>query len=323
MIGRRQIREKVLQTIYAHTYNEIPVESSKKNLLSVIDNVALLYVFQLNLLLELKYLAQEKIENRKKKNFRTTEDENPNLKFVNNLVLQSIEENQDRIGVSENHKEISWTPNYNYVNSIYKKLVDSDAYEKYMRNEINEEVEDADFIIKIFDKYIADNESLHELYEQMQLSWSDDFHIANSMTFKTLKYLSSNLSSNTLIKTFKDDEDKLFAEKLLVKTITFKQQFYDIIKERTIGWEMDRVALLDKIILSMAFCEIIHMKTPSFVAINEYIEIAKTYSIPKSKIYINGILDKYIKENNLVNEVPKDYKLKDLKKTIIVNNKEK
>lgn len=299
MIGRRQIREKVLQCIYANNFNELSIGILEKNFFNSIQSVYDLYIFQLNFLIELKKFALNKIELSKKKNFPTNEDLYPNYKFINNFFFNSLESNLERSIYTENHKELSWNLYEHYVSSLYKNLVKSQLYANYMQSSENKKKEDFYFINSLFENFIANNESLHELYEELQITWVDDFHIANTLTLKTFHFMLNNQKMDTLIQNFKSSEDEEFAKELLRFTVLNRQKYYKIIQERTIGWELERVAIIDKIIISMALTEFQHLKIPTFVTIDESLELAKLYSTSNSKIYINGLLDKYARDFNL------------------------
>lgn len=303
MIGRRQIREKVLQCIYSNHFNELPINILEKNFFCSIESIYNLYVFQLNFFIELKLFALNKIKLHKQKNFPTKNDLYPNYKFVNNFFFISLELNIERSNHTIKHKELSWNLHEQYISSLYKKLINSQLYQKYMQNSKNDIKEDFYFITNIFQEFIANNRSLHELYEELQISWSYDCHIANTLTLKTFHFMFKKQKMKSLIKNFKSFEDQEFAKKLLVYTVINKDKYNKIIQERTIGWELDRIAIIDKIIISMALTEFKYLKIPIFVTIDESIELAKLYSTSNSKIYINGLLDKYARDLNLKNTI--------------------
>lgn len=297
MVGRRQIREKVLQFVYAYNKNGVSIENIENQTLKNVKSIFDLYVYQLNLLIAIKDVAIEKYEASKKKNFATEEELNPNMKFVNNMIFKILENNQELKKYTEKHKELTWNEFDNYPNNIFIKLQQTQRFAEYLRNEVNEFEEDKNLIIRLFNKYISDNEALIEKYEEQQISWVDDFHIANSMTLKTLKRLEEYSDFQTLIPIFKDEEDIEFLKNLLHQTLAHQEKYLKMINERSKNWSLDRITDIDKIILSMAFCELEYFpQTPKNVVLNEYIELAKIFSTEKSNIFINGMLDKYCKE---------------------------
>ena len=159
--------------------------------------------------------------------------------------------------------------------------------------------EDQKFIGKVFLRYVAENEDFQNHLEDLELHWADDFHIANSMTQKTIGFLSKDKPSHTLIKMIKDEDDRNFALKLLNETLNHWEETEKKIEERLENWDLDRISLMDKIILATAISELDYFPlTPARIIINEYIEIAKAFATDKSQIFVNGILDRYIKSNN-------------------------
>jgi len=299
MLGRRQIREKVLQFIYAHNNNTNTIETTEKNLLQSIELIYNLYVYQLNLILAFRKVSTQIMETGKKKNFPTDEELNPNKKFINNRIFSKLEDNKELNEFTSKHSELTWNENDHYPTKIFKKFYETDAYKKYLYSKTDSFDLDKEIIVKIFNKYIAENEDLIEWYEDINLSWADDFHIANAMTFKTVKNLSEDKESHTLIKIFKDNEDRIFAKNLLFQTISHQKKYLEEINKRSNNWNIERIAEIDKIILCMALCEFeFFPENPDRVVINEYIELSKTFSTDKSNIFINGILDKFVKDKS-------------------------
>lgn len=297
MLGRRQIREKVLQGIYAYNISKSPVDFVEKRMFQSMYEIYDLYVYELNLLLAIRDYAANVLEKRKLKRYATDDEKNPNTKFVSNVVFKMIEDNPLRKEYTEKHSELLWNHNDNYPAIIFKKFQTSLSYLSYLQNPNASFEEDSKLIQKLFMKYIAEDTTLYEWVEELKLQWADDFHIANNMTLKTLKSLWIDKPFNTLIQVFKNDEDRDFARDLFEITVTRYPEFLKIIQGRSRNWELDRIAELDKIILSMGFCEFNYFpQIPTKVVINECIELAKAYSTPNSHVFINGILDKYAKD---------------------------
>lgn len=301
MLGRRQIREKILQAIYAYNIGGNSIEYVEKKMFQSIEEIYDLYVYELNLLLAVKEYALEIIERKKQKRFATEEEKNPNLKFVQNRIFQLLEENKARKEYSAKHLELSWHLNNNYPAMIFKKFLTSRSYFEYMENPTSDFEADKKIILKLFLKYIADNDIMYEWFEELKLSWADDMHIANNMVLKTLKSIEEGKPFKTLIQVLKSEEDIDFAKNLFRATIKYYPESLNLIEERSKNWELDRIAEIDKIILSMGFTEFNHFpQVPAKVVINECIELAKVYSSSKSNVFINGILDKYARDTNKV-----------------------
>ncbi len=300
MLGRRQLREKAMQAIYAwktagEDSNQRLIE---KNMLKGVDEIYDLYIYLLNLLVFQKTIAEHKIELAKNKKLPTQEDLNPNLKFVNNSLIKILEENEELNAYTEKNSQLTWDMLDTYPNIIFKAITNSDEYKDYMSNPEQSFKEDKEFIITIFEKYIAPNESIHEWLEEKNLYWADDFHIANSMVVSTLKSFVANSKVNfNLFKVYKDDEDRKFIVELFRSTIRNSSETIKMVEDKATNWELDRIAVLDLVLLQMALTEFHYFPNiPPKVTLNEYIELSKAYSTEKSKIFVNGILDRSLKE---------------------------
>lgn len=301
MLGRRQIREKVIQTLYAYQQNPINQGVLEKNMFSDIEKIQLLYVYQLNFLLALKNVAENQIEISKTKFIKNEENLNPNQKFIRNQVLEQLEENGERLSFTSKYRNVVWDKQDDLLIRTFQRIKASKIFQDYMANPELSFEEDQKFIGKIFLRYVAENEAFHDHLESIEMAWADDLHIANSMVQKTLGFLKENQPIHTLISVIKDDDDRNFAQKLLSQTLNNWEKAEEKIKERLENWDMERVALMDKIILITAFTELDYFPaTASRIIINEYIEIAKTFATDKSQIFVNGILDRYTKDNNRI-----------------------
>lgn len=301
MLGRRQIREKVIETLYGNIQNPLQYEVLEKNMFREIEKIYHLYIYQLNFLLALKEVAEQQMEIGKLKYIKTEKEDEPNRKFVDNKVLSQIEANAERIVFTGKHKELQWDLQDDLLISTFQKIKKGKRYQDFMELETTSFLEDQKFIGKLFLRYIAENEDFHTHLEERELSWASDFHIANSMFQKTIGFLKEDEESHTLIKTIKDDEDRDFAKKLLNQSIKHWTESEEKLKDKLINWELERVSLMDKIIMIAAITELDYFPlTPTKVLLNEYIEISKVFSTEKSNVFVNGILDKYTKELNRI-----------------------
>jgi N utilization substance protein B len=301
VLGRRQIREKILQALYAYNTGGNAIEYVEKRMFQSIEEIYDLYIYELNLLLDVRAYALEVIERKKQKRFATEEEKNPNLKFVENKIFSLLENNKARKEYSDKHLELSWHLNNNYPAMIFKRFQVSRSYLEYMQEKESDFESDKKIILKLFLKHIADSDTMYEWFEELKLSWADDVHIANNMTLKTIKSLEEGRSFDTLIQVLKSDEGVLFAQNLFRSTIKYYPDSLKLIEKRSDNWELDRIAEIDKIILAMGFTELNHFpQVPAKVVINECIELAKVYSSSKSNVFINGILDRYARDTNKV-----------------------
>lgn len=298
MLGRRQIREKVVETVYSYRQNPLQYDVLEKNMFTEIDKIFHLYIYQLNFLVALKALAEEQINIGKSKFLKTEANLHPNEKFINNRVLQKLEDNTERLTFSEKHKELQWELHDELLVKTFQKMAAGKRYRDYMEAGPSTFEDDQKFIGKLFLRYIAENEDFHAHVEEKELSWADDVHIANSMLQKTIGFLREDEPSHTLIKMIKNEEDRQFASKLLRSVLNNWEAAEEKLAPRLENWDLERISLLDKVILITAICELDHFPlTPGSVILNEYIEISKVFSTDKSNIFINGILDKYSKDH--------------------------
>jgi len=286
-----------MQSVYAmlHSYNDDIIKEEKflkHSILKMYD----LYVLNLQLLVEVQKLAAKKIALSKKKILATKEDLNPNNKFLNNRLINTIAESVSIEGYVELNDVNNWEENDEYVKIIFDKLQNSDLYKKYLATEEDSYKVDKAFVIDFFKEIIAPNEKLGEYFEDTMISWSDDIPFVNTWVVKTL----SKQKDNTIFvlgKLYKDKDDEDFVSKMFKKTVLNNTEYESIIEEKTPNWETDRIADIDMILIKMAIAEFFNFHSiPTRVTINEYIEISKDYSTEKSSYFINGVLDKISKE---------------------------
>ncbi len=302
MLGRRQIREKVVETLYSYYQNPIKYAVLEKNMFTGIDKIYDLYIYQLNFLVALRQLAEQQIEIGKQKFIKSEQDLNPNQKFISNQVLLQIEENETRSEYTAKHKELNWDLHHELLVKTFQRMVAGKRYQDFMAEKEESFETDQKFVGKLFLKYVAENEMFHDYYEEKELSWADDFHIANSMVQKTIGFMKPDENSHTLIRMIKDDGDKEFAKKLLSESLNHWEENEKKIEVRLQNWELDRISLMDRVILVAAIAELDHFPLTAYkIIINEYVEISKIFGTEKSSVFINGILDKYSKDINRVN----------------------
>ena len=261
-----------------------------------LEKVYNLYIFQLALLVELKHVAQIMTEDAKTKHLPTKDNLNPNLKFIGNKFLKLLE-NNIQFKTEINQRKISWNNEFELVKNIFNQIKASAEYESYMNSDDDSYEIHKKFIAEIFREHIADHELLNHFYEERDLHWSEDIYIVNPMILKTI--YSFEFQSNpffSLLQLYKDkEEDEIFVKSLFRQTIIMSDELEGLIKEKTNNWELERIAVMDVLLMKMALAEVIQFSgIPVNVTLNEYIEISKTFSSPQSKSFINGILDKIV-----------------------------
>ena len=306
MVNRRHIRIKVMQSIYAVLQSKsdnLPKE--EKFLLFNIKKATDLYVLQLMLMVAVRNLALEHMEIKKKKYLATDEDKNPNLKFINNEIILAIAESTEIKEFLSKSKLMDWKDNREYVRIILDEMTESDIYRNYLDSGETNFAEDRAFVADFFKNILAPNEKLFDFYESLNLSWVDDYPLVNTTILKTIKQSEKGDSINlSQLKVKADDEE--FLVDLFRKTILHQQEFTSEIDEKTPNWDTERIADMDMILIKMALTEFLYFPSiPTKVTINEYIEIAKDYSTRKSSYFINGVLDKLLKDYNKSNRLNK------------------
>ena len=306
MLNRRHIRVKVMQSIYAmHQKSSDDIEKEEKFLRQSIDNIKDLYLIMLTSMTEIRKKEIVFLDASSKKHLATPEEKNPNKKFVNNSVLQLLEENSSLNSALEKRKINNWSMNDDYILILLNGIKQSKLFEKYMSTNKSSFEEDKQFVIDMFTELIAPNEKLYEYLEDDKLTWIDDIPLVNTQILKQLQQISENSDFN-VPKLYKDEEDKEFVSSLYRKTVLNEVELAKQYIDKTPNWDADRIAEIDTIILKMAICEFFKFPSiPIKVTINEYLEIAKEYSTPKSSIFINGILDNLVKEFQTQNKIVK------------------
>ncbi|OCK42869.1 transcription antitermination factor NusB [Tenacibaculum soleae] len=297
MINRRHIRVKVMQSVYAMQQSQSDdIVKEEKFLKHSIQKMYDLYVLNLQLLVEVQKLANKRALLAKKKILATKEELNPNEKFINNKLINKLNESVSLEGYVELNNLNFWQLDNEYVRIILDELQKSDLYLKYMDTIEDSYNVDRAFIIDFFKEIIAPNEKLADYFEDKMISWVDDIPFVNTWIVKSLN---KQKIQNPFIlgSLYKDSEDKQFVGDLFTKTVLNQHKYQEDIIDKTPNWEADRIADIDMIIIKMAITEFLHFPSiPSRVSINEYIELAKDYSTNKSGYFINGVLDKLSKD---------------------------
>jgi N utilization substance protein B len=297
MLNRRHLRIKALQNIFAwQMTDKRDLISSKKNLMSSIDNVYEMYVRMLALLSEItEYTAIDAIE-RSNKHFPTPEDLNPNQKLLHNKFIVLLQKNPE-FQAAVNKYQVNWNAEPDFLKTIYNKLKATPEYVAYLADP-DESLEGSKEIIKfIFRKIILKSQNIIQAFEDKFINWSVDKEVMQGMVAKTLKnFTSEDPFKNKLTPISADwEEDSKFVQELFLYTLKNNDEYQKLIAERTKNWESERIALMDTILMKMAICEMLNFPSiPVKVTINEYLDLSKDYSTPKSNSFINGILDKIL-----------------------------
>ena len=305
MINRVLIRLKIVQIIYAYYQNGGKnLDTAEKELFFSLSKAYDLYNYLLLLMVEVTKQANKKLNAAKNKLIPTKEELFPNTKFVENRFIAQLEVNKQLLDFAGNQKK-TWENEADFVKSLCEQSMESDIYKEYMASETSSYEEDREVWRKIYKKIIFNNAELDQVLEDQSLYWNDDKEIVDTFVLKTIKrFEEKNGAKQELLPEFKDDEDQDFARRLFRRAILNSDYYRHLISENTKNWDLDRVAFMDVIIMQIALAEVLSFPNiPVSVSLNEYVEIAKLYSTPKSGGFINGTLD------GIVNQLKKENKL--------------
>jgi N utilization substance protein B len=305
MLTRRYLRIKVLQQLYeVSRKQETILNTEEKKLIQRVHDIYNLYIHQLSFLLKIKDFAEQRIEEGKQKYFPTQEELNPNMKFVRNMFLVQLESNISLQKYIETYR-INWAEQQDMIRNFYKKLIDSDLYKNYMAVEPQTYTEDKEFMMLLVFNLLADYESLRSHYESVKMDWVNDYDMALIMMEKTIRFFNKKDGPDKSLPSLysaknlpgKENDDQNFVRQLFRLVYRKSKEYEELIVAHTTNWDLDRIALIDILIIKMALAEFLNFPSiPTKVTINEYIELSKLFSTPKSNVFVNGMLDTLMKE---------------------------
>lgn len=304
MLNRRFLRIKVMQALYSYFQHEKGNAAQfEKDLFKSLDKIYDLYLLLLALLADLQHVALVIIDENKNKRLPTAEDQNPNLRFVQNQVLESLRSNTKLKELLEK-KKLSWQSDFDVVRRLFNEIREGALYNQYMSTPAGDARVDAKFITGILTEHLSENEVLLSLLEERNLHWADDAFVAFNSVIRSLEDFKGSYELQDLLKDEKDDLD--FMSVLFNRTIVHREQLEEIIGKHTQNWELERIAAMDMLLMEMALVEILYLpNVPVKASLNEYIDISKEYSTPNSKTFVNGVLDKAIAELKRENRIQK------------------
>jgi len=298
MISRRLLRIKALMALYAFNRREDGnLTQAENELMFSIGKTYDLYHYLLLLVLELSDIAGEKIDQALQKRMPTPEDLNPKRRFVDNMLIAQLRKN---VSFKEyiSSKKLSWINNSHIPRLLYNKMIAWDVYEEYMMSESHNYLSDKKFVVKLITVLFSESDDLQSNLEEQSIFWNDDMEYISAMVEKTLKKFKTDSGENTpLMPLFKNEEDEEYVKILFRKAIVNQKKCSELIDKNTTNWEVERIALMDILVMQLAITEISEFpEIPVKVTLNEYIEIAKYYCTSKSSTFVNGILDNIVKE---------------------------
>lgn len=299
MLTRRHIRVKVLQSLYAMYQSDAPdLDKQEKFLLFSISQMQDLYAVMLQLLVAIRDHAESYQTRVQNKLLASEAEKNPSRNFIDNLVLSQLKEDQSLSTFVGKKKLNLWQLDDEYVILLFKELMAADWYQEYLAQPKPQYEDDRKLVQKLYKEILAPNDKLYEYLEDKQLTWIDDYPLVNTALVKRLNKLKEGQSAQLIDgDIYKNDEDREYALTLLRKVFLNDEKLSKTIDGKTPNWDQERIAEIDMIILKMGIAEFNYFPSiPVKVTINEYLEIAKEYSTPKSSLFVNGILDKIVKE---------------------------
>lgn len=304
MLTRRHLRMKALQALYNYFISQnSDLAVGERNMLKSTERIYELITWQLGFMAHLVKFAAKRQEENKKKFYPTPDDLNPNTKFIENQLIAKLTENKDYLRKVNAYK-VNWIDEEDMVRKVYNDIRGSSIYENYMNSGKHSFDEDRSIIAALFNEFVAYQDFIDYFYEEKNIYWANDLEIANPLVVKIIKGFRKSDDEYTLLPTLynttgkeEPDEDKDFMVRLFHKTVLRSDELEEIIKNKASNWDINRIATMDIILLKMALAELMEFQSiPTKVTLNEYIELSKYYSTPKSKVFINGILDKLIIE---------------------------
>ena len=299
MINRVLIRLKIIQIVYAYYQNgSNNLDAAEKELLFSISKAYDLYNYLLLLMVDLTECAAKRIENAKLKKLATADDLNPNMRFVNNKFIAQLQNNKMLIEYQERQKRSWLTDHEEFTKQLLDKILESDIYKEYMAKTETSYIEDREFWRMLYKSFINKSVELEDLLEEMSLYWNDDKEIVDTFVLKTINRFDSKQGADQqLLPEYKDEEDRTYAVRLLRRSVLNCDEYRRLVSDNTRNWDINRVAFMDVVIMQVALAEILSFSNiPVSVSLNEYVEIAKYYSTPKSSSFVNGTLDGIVKK---------------------------
>ena len=292
MINRELIRIKIVQLTYAYYQNgNKNMDSAEKELLFSLSKAYHLYNYLLLLIIAVTKEARHQVEVLTTRAKREG-TEPPSDKFAYNKFAMQLEENKMLQEFVETQKQ-SWEDDVEFVRKLYGQITQSDIYRDYMGNQDDSYEADREVWRQLYKALVVENDDLSSLLEDKSLYWNDDKEVVDTFVLKTIKRFDpKNKKNQELLPEYKDEEDKDFARRLFRATIMNADQYQRYMSDASRNWDFSRLAYMDVVIMQIAIAEMLTFPAiPISVTINEFVDLAKIYSTPKSGSYINGMLD--------------------------------
>lgn len=295
MINRVLIRAKVVQMLYAYMVSKdaMTLTTAKKELTKSLDKSYELYNALLKLMIELTDVQDLRLDEAKHKFLPTEEDLNPNMRFVENEFVKRLRADQTLADFVDD-KKINWRDDELFVRLLLDKILRSEEYQEYMEMPKTSLVRDGEVWYQLMKKVVLPDENLLEHLQSMSVYYTDDdLQIIGQFVMKTIRRFEYE-EAQPILPQYKNDDDSKFGEQLFSKAVAEMEENNSYIDQfvKTEKWDVERIALMDRVVMCTALTEIRNYPSiPVNVSLNEYIELAKDYSTPRSGQFVNGILN--------------------------------
>ena len=292
MINREIIRIKIVQLTYAYYQNgNKNIDTAEKELFFSLSKAYDLYNYLLTLIVAVTKEARRRLEIAQGKAKREGTAE-PSQKFAMNRFALQLENNKQLLEFAETQKR-SWEDTPGFIGKLFEQIEQSQIYADYIDSTDDDYAADREVWRKIYRTLIQENVDLDALLEEQSLYWNDDKDVVDTFVLKTIKrFEEKNGAKQELLPEYDSEEEKDYARKLFRATILNADEYQRYMSEASRNWDFGRLAYMDVIIMQIAIAEMLTFPSiPLIVTINEYVELAKFYSTPRSAGYINGMLD--------------------------------
>jgi N utilization substance protein B len=308
MISRRLLRIKVLKELYGYVTGEkTSLPAAEKELKLSIGKTYEQYKYLFCFIPLLQEHAQNRIEIGRQKFLPTDEEKNPNMRFINNKVIKQIGENKELQAFSSKNSAII-ADAASVVGKMYGNIIAKDYFVEYMSDVETSFKQDKKLVIDILCNEFEDFKDLYSLLEEQSIYWTDEPEFVVSNIIKTVHYIKED-KPFPLMPLYKNTDDEIFAERLLKHAVVNYDKYNTLIDENTPNWDIERIAMMDILLLVLATAELIEFQDiPVKVTLDEYIDLARFYSTSSSCVFVNGVLDRiveYFETNNLLRKTGK------------------